>query len=54
MEKKATMVTFGVPGMTNIGQYGRWAFVKFTEVYQIQADLRSKVEMGFHKMLSGY
>lgn len=36
-EKKATMETYWAPGVNNLGQYGRWAFAEFTEVYQIGA-----------------
>ena len=34
-EKKATMETYWVPGVNNLGKYGRWAFAEFTDVYQI-------------------
>ena len=37
-EKKSTMDTYWVPGVNNLGSYGRWAFAEFTEVYQIEAD----------------
>ncbi|HQL98847.1 MAG TPA: DEAD/DEAH box helicase family protein, partial [Smithella sp.] len=33
-EKKNTMDTYWVPGVNNNGQYGRWAFAEFTEIYQ--------------------
>jgi len=42
-EKKATMETYWVPGVNNSSKYGRWAFVEFTEVYQIEADFAAKV-----------
>ena len=42
-EKKATMETYWVPGVNNLGTYGRWAFAEFTEVYQIEADFEAKV-----------
>ena len=42
-EKKATMETYWVPGVNNLGQYGRWAFAEFTEVYRI--------ESGFNEMI---
>jgi type III restriction enzyme len=32
--------------------YGRWAFAEFTEVYQIQADFKAKVESEFNKMIA--
>lgn len=50
-EKKATMETYWVPGVNNHGQYGRWAFAEFTEVYQIEADFETKVEAEFNKLI---
>ncbi len=52
-EKKATMETYWVPGVNNLGTYGRWAFVEFTEVYQIETDFKAKVEAEFDKMVEG-
>ena len=51
-EKKATMETYWVPGVNNLKQYGRWAFAEFTEVYQIEADFKAKVESEFSKMIA--
>lgn len=50
-EKKATMDTYWVPGVNNLGTYGRWAFAEFTEVYQIETDFNAKVEAEFAKMV---
>jgi type III restriction enzyme len=50
-EKKATMETYWVPGVNNDGQYGRWTFAEFTEVYQIESDFQAKVESEFNKMI---
>lgn len=50
-EKKATMDTYWVPGVNNLGAYGRWAFAEFTEVYQIESDFSAKVESEFNKMI---
>ena len=50
-EKKSTMETYWVPGVNNAGKYGRWAFAEFTEVYQIEADFKAKVEGEFNKMI---
>ena len=50
-EKKATMETYWVPGVNNLGTYGRWAFAEFTEVYQIGTDFEAKVEGEFNKMI---
>jgi len=51
-EKKATMDTYWVPGVNNLGTYGRWAFAEFTEVYQMQADFEAKVEVAFNRMIT--
>lgn len=50
--KKSTMDTYWVPGVNNLGAYGRWAFAEFTDVYQMQADFAAKVEEAFADMLS--
>jgi len=50
-EKKTTMETYWVPGVNNTGSYGRWAFAEFTEVYQIEADFKERVEDEFNKMI---
>jgi type III restriction enzyme len=51
-EKKSTMDTYWIPGVNHTGQYGRWAFAEFTEVYQIETDFAAKVESEFNKMLA--
>ncbi len=50
-EKKSTMDTYWVPGVNHLGTFGRWAFAEFTEVYQIEADFKAKVESEFNKMI---
>lgn len=52
-EKKATMDTYWIPGVNNLGGYGRWAFAEFTEVYQIESDFKERVEVEFGKMMDG-
>jgi len=51
-EKKSTMETYWIPGVNHLGTYGRWAFVEFTEVYQIGADFEAQVAAEFNKMLA--
>jgi type III restriction enzyme len=51
-EKKSTMDTYWVPGVNHLGTYGRWAFAEFTEIYQIAADFKAKVESEFNKMIA--
>jgi len=36
-EKKSTMETYWIPGVNHLGNYGRWAFTEFTEVYEIES-----------------
>jgi len=52
-DKKATMETYWVPGVNHLGIYGRWAFAEFTEVYEIEADFKARVEAKFHEMIDG-
>lgn len=35
-EKANTMNTYWVPGVNNLGNYGRWAFAEFTAVFEIE------------------
>lgn len=53
-EKKSTMDIYWVPGVNNLGNYGRWAFAEFTEVYQMQHDFAKKVEAEFNKMIDQF
>jgi type III restriction enzyme len=39
--------------VNNLGQYGRWAFAEFTEVYLIESDFEARVEAEFNKMIEG-
>ena len=50
-EKKSTMDTYWVPGVNNLGSYGRWAFAEFTDVYQIEANFKARVASEFDKMI---
>lgn len=50
-EKKSTMETYWVPGVNNLGTYGRWAFAEFTDMYEIEADFKMKVKEQFGVMV---
>jgi len=50
-EKKLTMDTYWVQGVNHLGTYGRWAFAEFTEVYQIEANFKAKIQAEFQKMI---
>lgn len=49
--KKMTMDTYWVPGVNHAGKYGRWAFVEFSDVYEMEEGFAAKVEAAFGKML---
>ncbi|MHB1132159.1 MAG: BPTD_3080 family restriction endonuclease [Chloroflexota bacterium] len=50
-EKKSTMDTYWVPGVNQLGAYGRWAFAEFTDIYLIGTDFAAKVGSEFNKMV---
>ncbi len=41
--KKSTMDTYWVPGVYNLGTYGRWAFAEFRDVHDIEAAFDSLI-----------
>jgi type III restriction enzyme len=43
-EKAETMRAYWVPGVNNLGAFGRWAFVEFTAVYEIEAAFNQLIE----------
>jgi type III restriction enzyme len=50
-EKKSTMENYWVPGVNNHGQFGRWAFSEFTDVYNMETDFATRVGSLFGQML---
>jgi type III restriction enzyme len=38
------METYWVPGVNNLGEYGRWAFAEFTEVFEIESEFNKMIE----------
>ncbi|MHB1560621.1 MAG: BPTD_3080 family restriction endonuclease [Isosphaeraceae bacterium] len=51
-EKKATMETYWIPGVNHLKTHGRWAFAEFTDVYEIEAGFKEKVEAQFDRMIT--
>ena len=43
-EKANTMRAYWVPGVNNLGKFGRWAFAEFTAVYEIEAEFNKLIE----------
>ena len=50
-EKKLTMNSYWISGVNSLGNYGRWAFAEFTDVYAMQHDFTKKVEEQFNSMI---
>ena len=50
-EKKATMDTYWVPAVNQLGTLGRWAFAELTEIYQIESDFEAKVAGAFDEII---
>ncbi|MDR6674216.1 type III restriction enzyme [Xanthomonas translucens] len=50
-EKKSTMDTYWIPGVNHLGTHGRWAFVEFGDVYEMQDDFAKEVEAKFNQMI---
>ena len=43
-DKKTTMETYWVPGVSRLGAFGRWAFAEFTDVFQIETEFARMIE----------
>ena len=43
-EKKSTMETYWIPGVNNLGEYGRWAFAEFRDNYEIEAEFERLID----------
>ena len=50
-EKKATMDTYWVPGVNNLGTYGRWAFAELADVYEMEVDFAAKVKCALDRVI---
>jgi type III restriction enzyme len=50
-DKKATMETLWVPGVNNLGSYGRWDFAELREVYKLESDFDEKIKSEFNTMI---
>ncbi|HET7314173.1 MAG TPA: hypothetical protein VFJ08_07455 [Salinisphaera sp.] len=51
--KKDTMDSYWVPGVNHLASFGRWAFVEFGGVYEMQDDFAEQVEARFEAMIDG-
>ena len=46
-DKKLTMDTYWVPGVNNLGAYGRWAFRELTQYYLMEEEF----EKAFNELI---
>ena len=53
-DKKETMNTYWVPGVNNLGTWGRWAFAEFRDVNTMEAEFGAKVEAEFDRMVTQF
>ena len=51
-DKKLTMETYWIPGVNNLGAFGRWAFQELTDVYEIEGDFDKKVAKSVEQMIA--
>ena len=42
-EKKATMDTYWIPGVNNLGTHGRWAFVELKDAFAMQDEFAARI-----------
>lgn len=50
-QKKVAMDTYWIPGVNNMGTYGRWIFVELKEVFRLEKDFEVKVEEAVNAMV---
>ena len=43
-EKRNTMEAYWLPGVNALGDYGRWAFAEFTDVFDIESGLSQVID----------
>ena len=53
-DKKETMDTYWVPGVNNLGTWGRWAFAEFRDVHTMETEFGAKVESEFNRMVKEF
>ena len=46
------MDTYWIPGVNNLGRFGRWAFAELTQVYEIETDFNRKLTEALDAMIA--
>lgn len=49
--KASTMHTYWVPGVNNLGTFGRWAFAEFCDFYEMDSSFAEKIQAFFDTMV---
>ena len=49
--KKETMDVYWIPGVNNLGSYGRWAFAEFRDIYEIEEDFAARVKAELERIV---
>lgn len=44
-EKKSTMETYWIPGVNNLGIFGRWDFIELTDIYKMEKEFNNKLTL---------
>jgi len=50
--KKSTIENYWIPGVNNLGSYGRWDFAEFRDIYGIEGDFSKKMEEAFDTIIA--
>jgi len=50
-DKKSTMDTYWIPGVNNLGTYGRWAFAEFRDAYAIEEEFDKLIQRSIEENL---
>ena len=50
-DKKKTMDAYWIPGVNNLGSFGRWAFTELTDVYAMEEDFEARLEGEFRALV---
>ena len=51
-DKKLTMESYWVPGVNNLGTFGRWAFQELADVYEMEREFEKKVAASVEAMIA--
>ena len=50
-DKHTTMENYWIPGVNNLGRFGRWDFVELSDVWEMESDLSDKLEQEVDRII---